>query len=83
MHGGQETTLISMMLPLMHHGMLMVGIPYTETTLLKTRSGGTPYGASHLAGTKSDLPVTDEELELCQVLGRRVADVAKRLRSAA
>ena len=82
MHGGQETTLISMMLPLMHHGMLMVGIPYTETTLLKTRSGGTPYGASHLAGTKSDLPVTDEEVELCQALGRRVAEIAKRLRTA-
>jgi NAD(P)H dehydrogenase (quinone) len=83
MHGGQETTLISMMLPLLHHGMLMVGIPYTETTLLKTRSGGTPYGASHLAGAKSDLPVTDEELELCHALGRRVAEVARQLRKGA
>ncbi len=77
LHGGQETTLISMMLPLLHHGMLLVGLPYTETTLLTTRSGGTPYGASHLAGTDSDLPVTEEEKQLCQSLGERLAQIAR------
>lgn len=77
MHGGQETTLTSMMLPLLHHGMVLVGLPYTETALLTTRSGGTPYGASHLAGTDSDLPVTDDEKQLCQALGKRLAQVTQ------
>jgi NAD(P)H dehydrogenase (quinone) len=79
MHGGQEATLLSMMLPLMHHGMLLVGLPYTEADLLSTRSGGTPYGVSHLAGPNADLPVTDEERRLCIALGRRLAEVALKL----
>jgi NAD(P)H dehydrogenase (quinone) len=79
MHGGQESTLLSMMLPLMHHGMLIVGIPYTEPELSTTRSGGTPYGASHTAGTASNEPVTDHERKLCMALGRRLARVALKL----
>ena len=79
MHGGQETTLISMMLPLLHHGMFLVGLPYTESGLNRTRSGGTPYGASHLAGTRNELPISDDESELCTALGRRLAQVAVRL----
>jgi len=77
MHGGQETTLLSMMLPLLHHGMMVLGIPYSETDLLHTRSGGTPYGPSHLAGVDSKLPLTDEETRLCRVLGRRLAKAAR------
>ena len=76
MHGGQESTLLSMMLPLLHHGMLLVGIPYTEPTLSSTRSGGTPYGASHVAGTQDDQPLTDDEKILARALGRRVARMA-------
>jgi NAD(P)H dehydrogenase (quinone) len=79
MHGGQETTLISMMLPLLHHGMLIVGIPYSEPELLVTASGGTPYGASHTAGISSDLPVTEHERKLCLALGRRLALAAVKL----
>jgi len=79
LHGGQETTLLSMMLPLMHHGMLMVGLPYTEPALLSTRGGGTPYGASHLAGPESNLPLSDDEAALCRALGKRVAEIARRL----
>lgn len=79
LHGGQEATLLSMMLPLMHHGMILVGLPYTEPDLTSTRSGGTPYGVSHLAGPNADLPVTDEERRLCIALGRRLAEVALRL----
>ncbi len=79
LHGGQETTLISMMLPLLHHGMLITGLPYSQTELLHTRSGGTPYGPSHLAGVDSKLPLTDEEKQLCRALGKRVATVAKQL----
>jgi len=77
-HGGQESTLLSMMIPLLHHGMLLVGLPYSEPALLKTRAGGTPYGASHTSGD-GNLPLTDEEKTLCQALGRRVADTARRL----
>jgi NAD(P)H dehydrogenase (quinone) len=76
LHGGQETTLVSMMLPLLHHGMLIVGLPYTERLLTDTRSGGTPYGPSHLAGSDARLPVTQEEFELCRALGRRIAETA-------
>lgn len=76
LHGGQETTLLSMMLPLLHHGMLLVGLPYSETDLLRTRSGGTPYGPSHLAGTENKLPLTDEERRLCRALGKRLARTA-------
>lgn len=79
LHGGQETTLQSMMLPLMHHGMLLLGLPYTETDLLNTRSGGTPYGPSHLAGADSDQPLSDEEARLCLALGRRLAVTALKL----
>ena len=79
MHGGQETTLLSMMLPLLHHGMLIVGIPYSETDLLHTDAGGTPYGASHLAGTDSKKPLTEMELRLCRALGKRLAETALKL----
>lgn len=82
MHGGQETTLTSMMLPLMHHGMLIVGLPYTEPALNRTRTGGTPYGASHLAGSRNEHPISDDESELCIALGRRLAAAAVKLRSA-
>ncbi|MEW6312439.1 MAG: NAD(P)H:quinone oxidoreductase [Pseudomonadota bacterium] len=81
LHGGQETTLISMMLPLLHHGMTIVGLPYTETELSSTRSGGTPYGASHHAGTHDDQPITEEEKSLCLALGRRLATTALKLAS--
>ena len=77
LHGGQETTLLSMMLPLLHHGMLLAGIPYTEADLLKTTTGGTPYGASHLAGADSSLPLSEEEARLCQAQGKRLANIAK------
>jgi NAD(P)H dehydrogenase (quinone) len=79
LHGGQETTLLSMLLPLLHQGMLVLGLPYSETDLLNTRSGGTPYGASHLAGADSRLPLTDEERRLCRALGRRLAQTAAAL----
>ncbi|MGH8379233.1 MAG: NAD(P)H:quinone oxidoreductase [Gammaproteobacteria bacterium] len=81
LHGGQETTLLSMMLPLLHHGMLIVGVPYTERELMETTSGGTPYGASHLAGVNSDRKLSEMEKQLCQALGKRVADVARRLQT--
>lgn len=76
-HGGQESTLLSMMLPLLHHGMLIVGLPYTETVLHTTRTGGTPYGPSHFAGTEAR-PSPDEKT-LCRALGRRLAQTAQRL----
>jgi len=76
MHGGQEATLLSMMLPLLHHGMLIVGLPYTEAELSSTQSGGTPYGASHVAGGNGERPITAEEQRLCGALGRRLATVA-------
>ena len=81
LHGGQESTLLAMMLPLMHHGMLLLGVPYSETRLLHTTSGGTPYGASHLAGSESNLPLSDEEKQICRTQGRRVAETAKQLSS--
>ncbi|HYQ71624.1 MAG TPA: NAD(P)H:quinone oxidoreductase [Gammaproteobacteria bacterium] len=74
LHGGQETTLLSMMLPLLHHGMLILGLPYSETELISTTSGGTPYGASHTAGHDSKLPLTTEEKNLCTALGKRLAE---------
>ncbi len=79
MHGGQESTLLSMMLPLLHHGMLITGLPYSEPELTSTREGGTPYGPSHLAGTDGDLPVSEVEQRLCRALGQRLAETAKRL----
>jgi len=81
LHGGQETTLLSMMLPLMHHGMLLVGLPYTMSELSTTQSGGTPYGASHVAGSASDRPLSAEEKTLCIALGRRLAEIAVKLSS--
>ena len=78
-HGGQESTLLTMMLPLLHHGMLILGVPYTEAALNRTTSGGTPYGASHVAGPNSDQALTSDEKELCQALGKRLATVAKQL----
>ncbi len=79
MHGGQESTLLSMMLPLIHHGMLLVGIPYSEPALQKTQSGGTPYGASHVAGPGNDQAVTTDEKKLAQVLGARLTRIALNL----
>ena len=79
MHGGQEATLLSMMIPLLHHGMVLVGIPYTERALNETRGGGTPYGASHVTGTENAVALTDDEKNLAQILGRRVAELAVRL----
>lgn len=83
MHGGQETTLLSMMLPLLHHGMLITGLPYTEPELLQTREGGTPYGPSHLAGRDNALAVSPTEKALCLALGRRLATIALALRQPA
>jgi NAD(P)H dehydrogenase (quinone) len=79
LHGGQEATLLSMMLPLLHHGMVIIGIPYSEPELISTKSGGTPYGASHVAGMASDQPVTEEERKLCIALGKRLAETALKL----
>jgi NAD(P)H dehydrogenase (quinone) len=79
LHGGQESTLLSMMLPLLHHGMVIVGLPYTEPELSSTTSGGTPYGASHVAGGGADRPVTAEEHRLCLALGQRLARTALKL----
>ena len=78
-HGGQETTLLTMMVPLLHHGMLMVGIPYSEPELTSTRDGGTPYGASHVAGAANDMPVSEHEKKLALALGKRVAAIAAKL----
>lgn len=80
LHGGQESTLLSMMLPLLHHGMVVLGLPYSEPGLNRTRTGGTPYGASHLAGTRNEMPISDDESELCIALGRRLAETALQLR---
>jgi NAD(P)H dehydrogenase (quinone) len=79
LHGGQESTLLSMMLPLFHHGMLLMGLPYSEPELMTTKSGGTPYGASHLAGADNKLTLDDDEIKLCKAIGRRIANTAKKL----
>lgn len=79
MHGGNETTLITMMLPLMHHGMLIVGLPYSEPELSSTQSGGTPYGASHIGGAMDDKPITADEKKLCLALGKRLAETSLKL----
>jgi len=81
LHGGQESTLLSMMLPLMHHGMLLMGLPYENAALMTTESGGTPYGASHYAGHDNKRELDDTEKQLCQALGQRVAETAKALKS--
>lgn len=79
MHGGQESTLLSMMLPLLHHGMLLVGLPYSEPALMGTRSGGSPYGASHVAGVDNSQPISADEKHLAQALGTRLAQTARAL----
>ena len=79
MHGGNETTLLTMMLPLIHHGMLIVGLPYSEPELSSTQSGGTPYGASHIGGAMDDKPITADEKKLCMALGKRLAEAALKL----
>jgi NAD(P)H dehydrogenase (quinone) len=79
LHGGQEATLLSMMVPLLHHGMLIVGLPYTESALGKTATGGTPYGASHVSGMSDERPISDDERTLCLALGRRLAETAAKL----
>ncbi len=79
MHGGQESTLLSMMLPLMHHGMIIVSLPYTVPELFSTRTGGTPYGASHVAGINNDQPLSDDERKLCIAQGRQLATITCKL----
>jgi len=79
LHGGQESTLLSMMIPLMHHGMIISGLPYSESELLTTTTGGTPYGPSHVAGANSDLPLSDDERALCMALGKRLANLSLKL----
>jgi NAD(P)H dehydrogenase (quinone) len=79
MHGGQESTLLSMLVPLLHHGCVIAGIPFTESALSTTRSGGTPYGASHVAGAQDDPQPTEEEAALARALGRRIARLALQL----
>jgi NAD(P)H dehydrogenase (quinone) len=79
MHGGQESTLLSMLLPLLHHGCVIAGIPFTEPALNSTRTGGTPYGASHVAGLQDDPQPSDDEAVLARALGRRIAQLAARL----
>lgn len=79
LHGGQESTLLSMMLPLLHHGMVFTGLPYSEIELLHTRSGGTPYGASHFNGADNQLAISEEEHRLCLAQGRHLAHLAQKL----
>ena len=79
MHGGQESTLLTMLVPLLHHGCVIAGIPFTESALNTTRSGGTPYGASHVAGVQDNPELSDDEAVLARALGRRVAELARRL----
>ena len=81
LHGGQESTLLSMMTPLLHHGMVITGVPYSEQALLDTRSGGTPYGPTHVAGTDSDPSLTDHEISLARALGKRLATLARQLKA--
>lgn len=79
LHGGQETTLLSMMLPLFHHGMVLLGVPYTEPSLMNTQTGGTPYGVTHVAGTSSNIPLSEDELLLARQTGHRLATMALQL----
>lgn len=83
MHGGQESTLLSMALPLLHHGMLLLGLPFTEVALNATLTGGTPYGASHVSGAQGDRGISEHERELARALGRRLADTARKLAASA
>jgi NAD(P)H dehydrogenase (quinone) len=79
LHGGQESTLLSMMIPLLHHGMIISGLPYTESDLLTTQTGGTPYGPSHVAGADNSNPLSGEEKTLCKALGKRLAELTNKL----
>lgn len=79
LHGGQESTLLTMMVPLLHHGMIIAGIPYSETDLVKTKTGGTPYGASHVAGADSNYEISDSEKALCIAQGKRMAELSIKL----
>ncbi|WP_020558628.1 NAD(P)H:quinone oxidoreductase [Thiofilum flexile] len=79
LHGGQESTLLSMMLPLLHHGMMIVGLPYSNADLITTQTGGTPYGATHVSGSDSKRPLSEEEKRLCRALGKRLATLAVKL----
>jgi NAD(P)H dehydrogenase (quinone) len=81
MHGGNESTLLTMMLPLLHHGMLLLGIPYSEASLSSTQTGGTPYGASHIGGAMDDKAISDDEKKLCLALGKRLAETTLKLNS--
>ncbi len=81
LHGGQESTLLTMMVPLLHHGALIVGLPYSETDLLHTKTGGTPYGPSHYAGANNDLEISAEEKNLCIAMGKRLAQTALKLQT--
>ena len=81
LHGGQESTLLSMMIPLFHHGMVLVGLPYSEPALNRTKSGGTPYGASHVCGPNNNWQITDDEKELCIALGKRLAQISLALKN--
>ena len=83
LHGGQESTLLSMQLPLLHHGMLLVGLPYSESALTETRGGGTPYGASHHAGSQGERRLDEHESQLCRVLGARVGNLSQQLAAGA
>lgn len=80
MHGGQETTLLSMMLPLIHHGMIMLGVPYTEQALNQTVTGGTPYGVTHFSGMANEHPLSDDEIHLAKNLGARLGQIALKMR---
>lgn len=80
LHGGQESTLLSMMLPLLHHGMVIMGVPYSEPALMTTRSGGTPYGASHVAGIESNNRITEGEKQICITMGARLAELSLKLK---
>ncbi len=82
LHGGQESTLLSMMLPLLHHGMLIVGLPYTEAALMTTADGGSPYGATHWSGVNGDRPLANDSRQLAIALGKRLADTARKLQPA-
>ena len=79
LHGGQEATILSMQLPLLHQGMILVGVPYSETELFKTTTGGTPYGPSHMAGNNSDQPLSASEKTICRTFGKRLATIALKL----
>lgn len=80
-HGGQETTIVNAMMPLFHLGMIVVGVPYSTPELISSQSGGTPYGPSHVAGIKSDMPITEDEATIARVFGKRIAEVTKRFHS--